>query len=217
MRVDAVLRRMTTNATDTQPLDLDAISARAADVYRPDEGWDGYEAERAHDSVVEDVPALVDEVRRLRTENERLTRAYVEEQTLDDLANAAGISGEDRDPARIIAATLTELDRRTANWQRVQSERDEREACVWELGKIIAGRTVPPTDAEIDAHKAAGGVWLYRPDGLHGSTREIGPEAHGLAVACRHDGDCRPGRWWSANARGILCAWPVVLASQPSG
>lgn len=212
---------MTTDNAEKKPLDLDAIARglRHATRINARADWS-----LSYGSV------LVDEVRRLRTENERLTRACVDGRTLDTLVNEAGISGEDRDPARIFAATLVELDRRTTNWQRVQCERDEREERVWALGGIIAGRAVPPTLAEVRAHEARGGDWLYQspncdiPDGMPF------PEVWYIFATlddelfARHIGHCGgkcgrvyeqlpEGRWWCWNNGPV--AWPIVASASP--
>lgn len=78
------------------------------------------------------------------------------------------------------------------------------------LRAIIEGRTVPPTDAEIAAHHAAGGRWrclvpnrLWQSkDAMHDSTARI--QRATLEV------DGGPAVWWSIDSTGRPCAWPVV-------
>lgn len=71
------------------------------------------------------------------------------------------------------------------------------------LRAIVAGRATPPTEAERDAHSAAGGVWLVsyvRRDG------DLASE-----VLSGWGGDLPCGAVYIAlDARGIPCAWPVV-------
>ena len=78
------------------------------------------------------------------------------------------------------------------------------------LRAIIEGRTVPPTDAEIAAHHAAGGRWrclvpnrLWQSNAaMHASTARI--QRATLEV------DGGPAVWWSIDSTGRPCAWPVV-------
>jgi hypothetical protein len=74
---------------------------------------------------------------------------------------------------------------------------------------IIAGRTTPPTDTEIEAHDrrdAAGGRWRVMADG----GRYIGmTQTVGQAKTMRDSTTGRRiERWWPVNVAGELCAWP---------
>ena len=83
--------------------------------------------------------------------------------------------------------------------------RRERDAAlalkVLELRAIIEGRTTPPTDAEIAAHDAAGGVFGF-------FCREEGYYTGSTVEEIRQP--LPPGRWWAHAADGRPCAWPEV-------
>ena len=81
------------------------------------------------------------------------------------------------------------------------------------LRAIIDGRTTPPTEAEVRAHAAAGGRWLISCEGEAGR-RHVYTLDRGWEDAL---GEVRrPGRgvtrWWSLDAEGAGCPWPVVPA-----
>lgn len=83
-------------------------------------------------------------------------------------------------------------------------ERMERmEARVAELEAIIAGRTTPPTDAEIEAHAATGGSWLT------GDTVTWAPES---LRAMRDGGEVAANgcAWIALDADNRPCVWPEV-------
>lgn len=90
------------------------------------------------------------------------------------------------------------------------------ESKVAELEAIIAGRTTPPTDAEINAHAAAGGSWMTR--GGWGAMRFAVHLSDPEYVRNWREGEMRSVldegaprtsmRWWSLDAEGRLCAWP---------
>ena len=74
------------------------------------------------------------------------------------------------------------------------------------LRAIVEGRTTPPTDAEVEAHLAAGGFWRWQ--NLPGDP--AGPR-FGHAFADEVEWLRRfPLRWWALDADGAPCAWPVV-------
>ncbi len=85
-----------------------------------------------------------------------------------------------------------------------------------DLQEIIAGRTVPPTDAEMAQHDTAGGRWrwvsLKDDDALRGCSDDLSS----FAIEAPMRGlPQRPGcayvaRWWALDATGRPCAWPVV-------
>ena len=86
------------------------------------------------------------------------------------------------------------------------------------LRVIIEGRTVPPTDAEIEAHARAdaGGLWRWvaRVDGevIAGCSRdrEEWCSTEPLAGLPRRIGAVYTVRWWALDSTGRPCAWPVV-------
>ena len=77
------------------------------------------------------------------------------------------------------------------------------------LHAIIEGRTVPPTDAELAAHEAAGGSWLlmWQFDGEpRVDTARLLVQVRGYAR-----GHARwMYRWIALDANGSPCAWPEV-------
>ena len=76
----------------------------------------------------------------------------------------------------------------------------------------IAGRAMPPTDAEIEVHAAVGGRWLYRTAGVAPYSQETMRRPFALAEACRLEGNV--GRWWALDASGAPCAWPVMTPAR---
>lgn len=75
---------------------------------------------------------------------------------------------------------------------------------------IIEGRTVPPTDAEIEAHSQARrpGLWVTR-DAEGNVIVECGPRS---LAELRHEHEMDGGgvRWIPLDAAGRPCAWPVA-------
>lgn len=75
------------------------------------------------------------------------------------------------------------------------------------LRAIIEGRTEPPTDAEIEAHRTVGGGWRWvvlnngRPTLLRGES--LYPPSVYLDTT-------ETVRWWALDANWCLCAWPEV-------
>ena len=86
------------------------------------------------------------------------------------------------------------------------AERDAARAEAAGLRAIVEGRTVAPSDAEIESHAAAGGRWIFRwSDGSFGTARGR------IAVAeAREPGVLTAVRWWPLDATGRPCAWPVA-------
>ena len=88
------------------------------------------------------------------------------------------------------------------------AERAERaEARVRELEAIIAGRTTPPTDAEIAAHD---GAWLVSGRGL--ALALSGQKAADCAYNARSAG--AEWRWLPIADDGRPCAWPTAEVSR---
>ena len=104
----------------------------------------------------------------------------------------------------------------THRWWRRDSRPAETLDLVAEVRRlraIIDGRNVPPTDAEIDAHRAAGGGWIVgdRPFYLSVEVRD----ARSLCErrAALHVAEppmWPPYRWIALDADGRPCAWPTV-------
>lgn len=68
--------------TDTEPLDLDAVYARWADWYNDQAATGDWSLRDPDESLShclarEDIPVLMDEVRRLREETDRLRAQYI--------------------------------------------------------------------------------------------------------------------------------------------
>lgn len=166
-----------------------------------------------------DIAALCDEVERLRASNERLRHVVgLDEAIYMDLARSAGFDHEPPSDARQCIAAVHALAAErdalradviryadgVASAERGIAAQDEEIAT---LREIIAGRTTPPTDAEIEAHAQDGGRWVVRFDGL---------TYHSPCEGARswRDDVCEAwetaGRWWALDASGAPCAWPVV-------
>ena len=101
-----------------------------------------------------------------------------------------------------LASAVDQLAILRAHVAALTAERDAAQA-------IIAGRTTPPSDAEIAAHHAAGGEWL-------GFREDVRPWCHGPEVVSftyseEHERSARIcSRFWALDAEGRPCAWPVV-------
>ena len=81
------------------------------------------------------------------------------------------------------------------------------------LYEIIEGRTAPPTDAEIDAHAAAGGGWMVRWIAGTPAQRAVGDEFgtfHDPRDARKWRDDREVYRWIALDRDGRPCAWPEV-------
>jgi len=119
--------------------------------------------------------------------------------------------------ARRGAAALIALTERA---ERAERERDDLAATletrtaehalamarVAELEAIIAGRTTPPTDAEIEAHLATGGIF--------GMVCAEGYFTGSSVAEIRKQDDQPPGRWWAHDREGRPCAWPTAEVSR---
>lgn len=82
----------------------------------------------------------------------------------------------------------------------------------WEA--IARGRVAAPTDAELAAHAAVGGLWrcvrIGQPAGLPFASHDMisGDIARGIRNNDAELGIVR--RWWAITREGDLGAWPVV-------
>ncbi len=122
---------------------------------------------------------------RLATLDAEVARGIAERETLR----------RERDEALSLAEAATQrADGAARAW---------RNAC-----EIIEGRTTPPTDDEIAAHAAAGGVWVHS-DETTGTYADNDP---GETAACRAEGDGLNRRWLPLDAEGRPCAWPKVTS-----
>lgn len=110
--------------------------------------------------------------------------------------------------AKSRAELLEELDS-------LRAERDAFNAAATELRDILEGRTTPPTEAEMEAHEAAGGLWrrVSTMDGavIRGSSADGEPWVYVddpmYALPKRH-GSFYATRYWALDSRGELTAWP---------
>lgn len=88
-----------------------------------------------------------------------------------------------------------------AEMVRVVDDLRRAEARIAELEAMLAGRTAPPTDAEIRAHDGAWLVWWWGGTWeLHASLRT--PQLRVLGMAPL-------STWWPLRD-GRPCAWPVA-------
>jgi hypothetical protein len=79
-----------------------------------------------------------------------------------------------------------------------------------------AGRTTPPTDAEVAAHSARGGSWRCIVT-INGeiernlcSDLNSTPPSSALVGFPRRRGSVYVETWWALDDRGWVCAWPIV-------
>ena len=187
----------------------DAIE-RAVEVARIDMGF-GEECDTAHAALivaaVNALPGLLDAADELRVLKavraarlQKMDEIVPQWRAACDAADSRAARAErERDD---LAATL---ETRTAE-HALAMER------VRELEAIIAGRTTPPTDAEMRAHDVAGGSWLVW----------WGRESYTIAPAWLPYR--RPGyglkpwdlaqRWIALDAEGRPCAWPTAEVSR---
>lgn len=75
------------------------------------------------------------------------------------------------------------------------------------LREIIAGRSVPPTNAEVRVHAERGARWLVAKGG---GRFEVHVEVAVLYWPVTRDWHIERGavRWWPLAADGCPCAWP---------
>ena len=75
------------------------------------------------------------------------------------------------------------------------------------------GRTVPPTDDEIDAHALAGGSWIVGVRTVHRprDAREVREMCERrAALHAESPPGWPPFRWLAFDRVGALCPWPVA-------
>ena len=82
-----------------------------------------------------------------------------------------------------------------------------------ELKEILAGRTTPPTQAEMEAHKGLW-RWVSTKDGavIHGCSEDGAHWIYGdpMASLPKRIGSVYETRYWALDAKRELCAWPKV-------
>jgi hypothetical protein len=109
-------------------------------------------------------------------------------------------------------------ERLTANLSTAHGEIARLRAALTGAHAIIEGRAVAPTDAEIIAHAAAGGLWRMVADGpIRRLTGRGAPtyyemvEGIALPALMRAYAEGSPRCWPTLN--GVICAWPVIEVS----
>ena len=87
------------------------------------------------------------------------------------------------------------------------------------LRGILAGRSVPPTAAEVAAHYAAGGKWRVVERESNGRThmrpafeRTLSEPAHISAYKSEVEDWRLPTTWWALDKGYLLTTWPKVEA-----
>ena len=103
---------------------------------------------------------------------------------------------------RLRAEVLSLIEHASNGWVRTADLTEE----VASLRAIIAGRTTPPTDAEIAAHEQRGGSWLaavaaYGVYLLAGTYAAIEQDREGIGLD-------PVVHWWSLDENGTPCEWP---------
>lgn len=82
-----------------------------------------------------------------------------------------------------------------------------------ELKEILAGRTNPPTQAEMEAHKGLW-RWVSTKDGavIHGCSEDGAHWIYGdpMESLPKRIGSVYETRYWALDAKRELCAWPKV-------
>ncbi len=117
-----------------------------------------------------------------------------------------------------VLASLEAEDRATllAGMDALKAERDAFNASATDLRDIIEGRTTEPTEAEMMAHEAAGGLWRWvsTMDGacIRGRSADAEPWVWGnpLELLPKRGGSVYVTRYWALDSRGVPTAWPKV-------
>ena len=118
-------------------------------------------------------------------------------KTVEMLAEDVEFIIHARGAARVLAQAVLDL-----------SAREEA------LLEIIHGRTTMPTEAEMVAHKAAGGLWRWvsMRDGtvIHGCSEDGAPWIYNdpLETIPLRIGSTYTTRYWALDATRQLCPWP---------
>ena len=129
---------------------------------------------------------LVGDVRRSR----ELAASYDMDHALRDAAEQAELLQHGAERAR----------------DEARAEAHRLRARVTDLEATIAGRTTPPTDADLAAHERSTGLWRVRWAYLRGGWDHVETND------ARRLRDANNGklRWWPLDADGWPCAWPTA-------
>lgn len=217
-RLRALLKQTEMPWRAVDVVDGGTVLGRGTAILRPHSRWlvrrvaevdmgDGEECDTSHAALivaaVNALPGLLDRVERAERERDDLAATLETRNAEHALAMAR---------VRELEARLEFADRglktlTDAGWE-LATERDR-------LRAIIAGRTTPPTDAELAAHSQARcpGLWITRDTGGNVITA-CGPRS--LAELRReHEMDGDEGtRWIPLDAAGRPCAWPTAEVSR---
>ena len=109
-----------------------------------------------------------------------------------------------RDGAARAAEAAEATASRDRAWRYVREARTELDA----LRAIIEGRTTPPTEAECEAHAAAGGGWVLCNPAAPLDTRVVCLSAATARVRADFCRRTVTRRWWALDATGRPCGWP---------
>jgi hypothetical protein len=128
---------------------------------------------------------------------EERVRKEASEIALDEIAAACGCAEWDY-PGQVTRDVLAELAKLEA------------------YRAILKGRTVPPTEAEREAHRANGGLWRcvatidgVRSESLCFDCAAWPPKSAFEGLPLRRAA-VYVETWWALDASGVLCAWPTV-------
>lgn len=116
-----------------------------------------------------------------------------------------------------VLASLEAKDRETllTEVDALRAERDAFNTTATELRDILDGRAAPPTEAEMEAHEAVGGLWRWvsTMDGgiVRGCSADGEPWVYTddpMYALPKRRGSVYRTRYWALNSRGELTAWP---------
>ena len=105
------------------------------------------------------------------------------------------------------------IERLTAELSTAMGEIARLRAALAGAHEIINGRTVPPTDEEIDAHRVAGGGWIVGDRPFYLSVEVRDARALCERRAALHVAELPmwpPYRWIALDRDGKPCVWPVA-------
>lgn len=187
-------------------------------------------SDATHAAMGAQIAEMAAEVQRLRADNERLTRACVEGLPREVLhCPACGvqhIEGPRHDNPTLDGRVRPHHTHRCYGcghvWDAGRWSYGDTEASVaaplsevQRLRDIILGWSIPPNDAQIEAHAAAGGRWLIAT--RHPDDDDGGAEApcvfvldHGTLEPAAYRVNSRTIRWWALDASGAPTQWPVA-------
>lgn len=173
----------------------------------------GQRAETAQCALVDEQIAA-SEARRLALANDRLRQVAEGERDLLRVQAADATARAERAEAMLNAVrrdTECQADEPPPGAVRRKIRMLARaEARIAEMEAIIEGRTVPPTDAEIEAHYAAGGRWCIADGAGAGDVRRVMSTVREIAGWHRERG--ATWRWIALDANRRPCAWPAEVS-----